>query len=226
MRAGGNSRGPAAPILRTGTAVLSQGDGGDGAGAGGDPCTLITTLVAGPRPPRRRVDCLGVQRHWGHQHERCRGHDRHCVAAATLHGTFRPVTAVVVSRCVGAGAKCEAGAAGAAVQPGTVGAVLRFKLAPGGTVTLAITVLTSVTTGAAPNRTLSLALAAAANAAADAAAIVARAISFWSAFWARAPRPHCRPRGWRWSAAGTARNAWSAWRAGAGALLRGSGETG
>ena len=117
-------------------------------------------------------------------------------ASRALLGTHRPVTALIVSRLLHAAAPppraawedptgqqlCDpkTSVARGGTCPGTA---LRFSLAPGATVQIVSTVLTSISTGAAPGETMALAVEA--NAKSDSEATVAQAAAFWRTFWAR-----------------------------------------
>ena len=171
-----------APLL-TGVSVLSQGEGGDSTGEGGAPSTLVTTLVGG-----EGVDVSWTT--WAFNSTDGAGVSGSAAGGAAfatraLLGTARPVTAAIVSRLRAAEERGVPGGseAAACLAAGQVGTALRFSLAPGATVTVVTTVLSSVTTGAAPSATLALAVQA--NAVADADATAAQAAAYWHAFWAR-----------------------------------------
>jgi hypothetical protein len=173
-------------LLRENT-LISQGEGGNSSGEGGAASTLLTTLVAGDQPLTLSWTTWAFNSTGGFAKTGTAPSGSAAWASRALNGTNRPVTAAIVSRLLSPLLPSPPASADNAAGYGTglpkQGTPLQFTLAAGATVQIMTTVLTSVTTAAAPADTLKLALAD--NAQAEPAVVVADAGIFWHAFWNR-----------------------------------------
>ena len=169
------------PLL-AGIVTIAQGAGGDSTSAGGATSTLVATLTGGDRS-------LEVTwKTWVYSsagsNSSSGAADDILYATRQLHGTQRPVVAVLASRrlsALAAGRHATGGGEGG----GGGGGALNFSVVPGKSpVTIITSILTSVTTGSATlNDTLARTLQS--NRRTHPIATAAQAARFWQAFWAQ-----------------------------------------